>query len=143
MSARDAARAIDALRRGWPIAIHAPGEAVLPLLAIETADAARLAAFGRDYAILISSGRAETLKLVNQLAAAEPDRPVMIERAPWFDMALATALSDPQRDLATPMKGPFRTIADTRPGSERDGAATGADRRAVAGLFSPMAARRK
>ena len=108
-SGRDAARAIDAMRRGWPIAIAAPGEPVLTLLAIETADAGRLAAFG-DYHLLISGGRAETLKLVNQIAAADPDRPVAVERAPWFDMALATALSDPQLDLATPMKGPFRTL---------------------------------
>ncbi|MEH3100285.1 GTP cyclohydrolase II [Sphingomonas adhaesiva] len=93
------------MRRGWPIAI---GD--VTMLAVETADADRLASFGDDYAILISSGRAETLKLTNQRAAADPDRPVLIERAPWFDMAMATALSDPQLDLTTPMKGPFRTI---------------------------------
>ena len=114
--ARRAARAIDALRRGWPIAIEAPGEDALVLLAIETADEGRLRAFAPgDYAILISNGRAETLKLTNQLGAAEPDQPVMIERAPWFDMALATAISDPQHDLATPMKGPFRTAAIAQP----------------------------
>lgn len=115
MSARDAARAVDALRRGWPIAVAAPGEALLVLLAVETADEARLADFGGDYGVLISSGRAETLTLTNQLAAAEPDRPVLIERAPWFDLGLVTALADPQRDLATPMKGPFRTAANRRP----------------------------
>ena len=114
--ARAAARAIDALRRGWPIAIVAPGEDALVLLAIETADEGRLRAFApSDYAILISSGRAETLKLTNQREAAEPDQPVMIERAPWFDMALATAIADPQLDLATPMKGPFRTEEIARP----------------------------
>ena len=110
VSARSAARAIDAMRRGWPIAIHAPGEPPLTLLAVETADEGRLADFG-DYHLLISGGRAETLKLVNQLAAADPDRPVAVERAPWFDMRLATALADPQLDLATPMKGPFQTVA--------------------------------
>ncbi|MEH3035226.1 MAG: GTP cyclohydrolase II [Sphingomonas adhaesiva] len=93
------------MRRGWPIAI---GD--VTMLAVETADADRLASFGDDYAILISSGRAETLKLTNQRAAADPDRPVLIERAPWFDMAMATALSDPQLDLTMPMKGPFRTV---------------------------------
>ncbi len=113
---RAAARAIDALRRGWPIAITAPGEEALPLLAIETADEGRLRAFApSDYGILISSGRAETLKLTNQRNAAEPDLPVMIERAPWFDMALATAIADPQLDLATPLKGPFRTEEVARP----------------------------
>ncbi len=117
MSARDAARAIDAMRRGWPVAIRAPGEALLTLLAIETADEGRLATFapGGDYALLISSGRAETLKLTNQRAAADPDAPVVVEKAPWFDMALATALADPQLDLATPLKGPFRTLEPAQP----------------------------
>jgi GTP cyclohydrolase II len=116
VSARAAAKAIDALRRGWPIAIHAAGEQALTLLAIETADERRLRDFaGDDYGILISSGRAETLKLLNQRASGDPDQPVVIERAPWFDMALATAIADPQRDLATPMKGPFRTLDNARP----------------------------
>jgi len=116
VSARATAKAIDALRRGWAIAIHAEGEAPLVLLAIETADEGRLRDFAdHDYGILISSGRAETLKLLNQRASGDPDQPVLIERAPWFDMALATAIADPQRDLATPMKGPFRTLENDRP----------------------------
>ncbi len=117
MSANDAARAIDAMRRGWPITIHAVGEPPLVLLAIETADRERLERFAgeRGFDILLSSGRAETLKLSNQRDAASPDRPVMIEHAPWFDMALATALADPQFDLATPLKGPFRTIPVAAP----------------------------
>jgi GTP cyclohydrolase II len=115
--ARDVARAIDALRRGWPIAIHADGEAPLPLLAVETADPAGAAAFAADGAgaLLISNGRAATLKLTNQLAAADPDTPVVIESAPWLDFNTAVALADPQFDLATPLKGPFRTEPVTRP----------------------------
>ncbi len=103
---RNAARAIDALRRGWPIAIDG-----VTLLSVETADAGRLAAFdpAGTAGVLISAGRAATLKLVNQLAAADPDSPVLVERAPWIDVAGATALADPQLDLMTPMKGPFRT----------------------------------
>jgi len=115
--ARDVARAIDALRRGWAIAIHAPGEHPLPLLAVETADPRGLDAFapqgGRP--LLISNGRAATLKLTNQLAAADPDTPVVVEAAPWLDFSTAVALADPQFDLATPLKGPFRTEAVTRP----------------------------
>ena len=81
------------------------------MLAVETADPARLAAFdpAGTAGVLISAGRAATLKLVNQLAAADPERPVLVERAPWLDLAGAIALADPQFDLATPMKGPFRT----------------------------------
>ena len=114
---RDAARAIDALRRGWPIAIHAPGEDPLTLLAVETSDRAALDtfAFAGAYPLLISSGRAETLKLTNQRAAADPDLPVMIEPVPWLDFDMATALADPQLDLATPLKGPFRTEEIARP----------------------------
>jgi GTP cyclohydrolase II len=105
--ARAAARAVDALRRGWPIAIDG-----MALLAVETADPERLAAFDEERRadILISSGRAATLKLANQLAAADPDYPVLVERAPWIDLAAATALADPQFDLATPLKGPYRAL---------------------------------
>src|SRR3546814_12489345 len=51
---------------------------------------------------------AETLKLTNQLAAAEPDRGVLVERAPWMDLSLAMAVADPVQDLRSPLKGPFR-----------------------------------
>lgn len=106
-AARGATQAIDALRHGWPIAIDG-----LTLLAIETADDERLAAFdpATRTDVLISAGRAATLKLANQIEAALPDAPVLVERAPWLDLTAATALADPQFDLATPLKGPFRTL---------------------------------
>ncbi|MCP1470090.1 GTP cyclohydrolase II [Sphingobium sp. OAS761] len=106
---RAAARAIDALRRGWPVRVAA-ADGAIRLMAIEGADAVTLAAFdaaGRAD-ILISAARADTLKLANQLAAADPDLPVLIERAPWIDADVATSIADPVRDLATPLKGPFR-----------------------------------
>ena len=111
MSARDVARAIDALRRGWPIAIRGAGDPV-GLLAIETADAGRMKAFDPEgeSPILLSAGRAATLKLANQLEAAIPDSPVLVERTFWIDFDCAVALADPQLDMATPMKGPFRAI---------------------------------
>ncbi len=105
--ARAVANAIDALRRGWPVAIDG-----VALLAVETADPVRLAAFDPDETapVLLSAGRAVTLKLANQLQAADPTAPVLVERAPWLDFAAATALADPRLDLATPLKGPFRAI---------------------------------
>ena len=111
MSARDVARAIDALRRGWPIAIRGAGDAI-GLLAIETADAGRMKAFDPEgeSPILLSAGRAATLKLANQLEAAIPDSPVLVERTFWIDFDCAVALADAQLDMATPMKGPFRAI---------------------------------
>ena len=123
---RAAARAIDALRRGWPIAV-----AGTPMLSVETADPGRLAAFDPKAraGVLISAGRAATLKLINQLAAADPEHPVLVERAPWLDLAGAVALADPQLDLATPLKGPFRTAPPPA------GAATALRLARVAGLL--------
>ena len=105
MGARDVARAIDALRRGWPVAV---GD--VSFLAIETADAEGLAAFDGDKqaGLLISGNRAATLKLTNQREAL-PGEPVLIVRSPWLDLDAATAIADPALDLATPLKGPFQT----------------------------------
>jgi GTP cyclohydrolase II len=71
---KDAARAVDALRRGWPVSI----DGAITLLAIETADDARLAAFGGAGDVLMSAARAATLKLANQIDAATPGKPVRI-----------------------------------------------------------------
>jgi GTP cyclohydrolase II len=122
---RAAARAVDAIRRGWPVAVDG-----LTLLAVETADDAALTAFGPGD-VLISAGRAATLKLANQIEAADPDAPVLVERAPWLDLDTARALADPALDLATPMKGPFRAIAL----AERHAAAAALRLARVAGLL--------
>ncbi|APR51670.1 GTP cyclohydrolase II [Sphingomonas koreensis] len=129
---RAAARAIDALRRGWPIAIR--GESgTLSLMAIETGDAARLAEFDPESSapVLISAGRAATLKLANQRDAAVPDAPVLVQRALWLDFDGAVALADPQLDLATPLKGPFCAIPVPVP----DAAAAALRLARVAGLL--------
>ncbi len=106
-NARAVARGIDALRRGWPVAIAGSG-----FLAVETADAAGLAAL--DAAgpadLLISGNRAVTLKLANQREAV-PTGPVRIARTSWLDLDLAHAVADPALDLKTPLKGPFRSVA--------------------------------
>jgi GTP cyclohydrolase II len=108
---REVARAVDALRRGWPILIDGTG-----FLAVETADGAGLAAFdgAAPADLLISGPRAATLKLANQRDAV-PTGPVRIVRAPWIGLAEATAIADPSLDLQSPLKGPFRTAA---PGGE-------------------------
>ena len=105
---RSVARAIDALRRGWPVAI----DGVITVLAIESADANRLAAFEADTAanLLISASRAVTLKLTNQRAAAVEAGPVMIARTAWLDLPAAMALADPATDLSHPFQGPFAAI---------------------------------
>lgn len=108
---RDTAKAIDALRRGWPVCI----DGVITLLSIETADDVRLASFSTAPDILISSGRAVTLKLSNQFDAAAPDAPVMIAHAPWLDLGAARALADPATDLANPLQGPYRAMPVASP----------------------------
>jgi GTP cyclohydrolase II len=107
--ARGPARAIDALRRGWPVRIAAP-DGDLFVLAIESADDARLAAFDPDGRadVLLSSARAATLHLANRRDAADPGHPALIARAPWLDLPTAVALADPALDLQNPFKGPFR-----------------------------------
>ncbi len=108
MNPRAAARAIDALRRGWPVTVAA-ADGALRLMAIEGADMVTLADFdaGGRADILIAAARAQTLKLSNQRAAADPDGPVLVARAPWIDRDVATAIADPVLDLASPLKGPF------------------------------------
>ena len=111
---RDAARAIDALRRGWPVRIEG-ADGGLAVLAVETADDARLAAFdpeaGAD--LLIAGERAAVLKLANQRDAAAAAGPVRVARVPWLDLSAAVALADPALDLATPLKGPYQTLPVT------------------------------
>jgi GTP cyclohydrolase II len=113
MAARDVARAIDALRRGWPVALDG-----LSLLAVETADADGFAALAgaNGHDLLISGNRAATLKLTNQRAAM-PTAPVLIRLGTDADLEAAGPIADPALDLAFPMKGPFVT-APPPPGAE-------------------------
>jgi GTP cyclohydrolase II len=131
---RAVARGIDALRRGWPIVVGV-GDGALTLLAIEAADAGRLADFAPDgrYDVLLSPERAATLRLDNQRAAAESvgRGAVRVAQVPWLDLDTATALADPSRDLSTPFKGPF----DTRPLAAIEEAAAALKLARLAGLL--------
>src|SRR5687768_18531180 len=106
------------MRRGWPVRIGGS-----PFLAVETASDDALAAFdaGRPADLIISGNRAVTLKLANQRDAV-PTGPVRIARAPWLGLAEAIAIADPALDLATPLKGPLRSLP------------LGADRAALAAI---------
>jgi GTP cyclohydrolase II len=100
-NAKNAARAIDALRRGWAVAI---GE--MALVAIETAsDVAGVTG------LLLSASRAATLKLANQFAAADTALPVLIAAPAELDATLALAIANPALDMRYPMKGPFAAQA--------------------------------
>ena len=103
--ARQAARAIDALRRGWPITVRHKDQ-ILTVLAVETAQSVSDA-----NAMLLSASRAATLKLTNQRAAADTGLPVLIKAPADLDLSLAVAVADPSLDLLYPMKGPFAALA--------------------------------
>jgi len=107
VGARNAARAIDALRRGWPFRLIGP-DGALDLMAVESARDAALAEFG-SHDILLSGERAVTLKLTNQRVAATPGPVRLANAAPV--VAAALAIADPALDLANPLKGPFHSIA--------------------------------
>lgn len=103
-SARLAARAIDAFRRGWAVTVSG-GDGALTLVPVETGPEG--AAAGSQ--LLISAARAETLKLRGQRAAAEPEKPVLIALSEAMGTAELLAIADPMLDMRHPMKGPFRT----------------------------------
>jgi GTP cyclohydrolase II len=103
INARHAARAIDALRRGWAITI-ASDNSNMTLRAVETA------AHLKAGPLLISASRAATLKISNQFAAADTTLPVLIAAPDDIDAAWMVTIADPTLDLLYPMKGPFAAI---------------------------------
>ncbi|MEM8918009.1 MAG: GTP cyclohydrolase II [Pseudomonadota bacterium] len=107
-AARRAARAIDALRRGWSITVHA-GNDSLNLLPVETVDLEQQLISLDNVRLLISSSRADTLKLLNQRAAADPALPVQIVLDSETTPQEVHAIVDPVLDMQFPMKGPFRS----------------------------------
>ncbi|MEW4449302.1 GTP cyclohydrolase II [Qipengyuania sp. JC766] len=117
------ARAIDALRHGWPIAMEG-GPVLLP---VETA----IASEARAGRMLLSATRAATLKLANQREAGDPRNPVLIRGAEPFDLAGALPVADPALDLSSPLKGPFEAV----PLDWTDAARTALDLARLAGIL--------
>ncbi|WP_417622805.1 GTP cyclohydrolase II [Parasphingorhabdus sp.] len=105
---RRAARAIDALRRGWPIGVEADGER-LNLLPVETGMLAEALPSSGTASLLISASRADTLKLLNQFSAADPSLPIQISLPAPVSAAEIIAIVDPVLDMQYPLKGPFRS----------------------------------
>ncbi|MDM8009752.1 MAG: GTP cyclohydrolase II [Parasphingorhabdus sp.] len=107
-AARRAARAIDALRRGWPIGVEASGER-LHLLPVETGALEQALPASGNVSLLISASRADTLKLLNQRAAADPTLPIQIGLPAPVTAAEIITIVDPVLDMQYPMKGPFQS----------------------------------
>ena len=104
--ARNAAKAIDALKRGWSICI----DNALYLRAVEMWHDDTMC----DQ-MLISSGRAATLNITNQIAAADTALPICLSVGEPISPQSAIAIADPVLDLRYPMKGPFITHALEHP----------------------------
>lgn len=103
-------RAIAALRAGRAVRIQ--GDARVVIVAVETAtqELLEIADPANSAKLLISGHRAAALALTNLRDAADPARPVLIERAPWLDADAALALADPGRDLDRGLIGPLKPV---------------------------------
>ncbi|MES2120037.1 MAG: GTP cyclohydrolase II [Pseudomonadota bacterium] len=103
--------AIAALRSGRPVRIEA--ESPIAVVAVETATPELLVLADPDKKarLLISGERAAALSLANERDAADPGRPVLVERADWLDAEAALALADPGRDLDRAPLGPLHPVA--------------------------------
>jgi GTP cyclohydrolase II len=103
--------AVDAFRRGKPVAIAGAGGTVLAYAVETLAPAVFRAAQGRTPPrLILTHARARTLKI----RLYTPD--VVALAVPRdMDLARLRAIADPTDDLAFPLKGPFDAIRDTLP----------------------------
>lgn len=112
MSATAIRRAIAALRAGRPVRID--GAQSIVVIAVETATAEMLELLdsGSAAPLLISGLRAASLGLANRREAADPDQPVLLDRAAWLDPPAALALADPGQDFDRAPLGPLSPLAN-------------------------------
>ena len=109
------AGAIAALKAGRAVRIDGP--APLTVLSVETGSREMLALLdpvGRA-PLILTGARAAALSLANEREAAEPDRPVLIERSEWLDADAVQALADAGQDLARAPLGPLRPLHLEKP----------------------------
>ena len=111
------------LRSGRPVQLT--GERDLTIAAVETTTQQLLDLRDPDHAarLVISGNRGAALKLANERDAADPDSPVIIERAPWLDRSAALAIADAGRDLDRPPLGPLHPVTDDFAAAARVGLA--------------------
>ncbi|HVU30142.1 MAG TPA: GTP cyclohydrolase II [Sphingomicrobium sp.] len=99
------------LRSGRPVRIA--GDRELTVAAVETTseELLELRDPAHEAKLMISGQRAAALKLANEREAADPNAPVVIERAQWLDSSTALAIADPGRDLDRGPSGPLHPVA--------------------------------
>jgi GTP cyclohydrolase II len=101
-------RAAAALKTGRPVRLGS-----LTVASVETASIEMLELLDplNRARLLISGHRAAALSLANQREAAEPQRPVLIERSDWLTADAARAIADPGNDFSRTPIGPLRPLA--------------------------------
>ena len=102
--------AIALLRSGRPLRIAGGEELTVAAVETTTQESLDLRDLGHRARLMISGRRAAALKLANERDAADPEAPVVIERADWLDAATALALADPGGDLDRAPRGPLHTV---------------------------------
>src|SRR3954469_19005229 len=98
------------LRSGRPVRITGSEELTIAAVETTTQELLDIRDPGHREKLMISGQRAAALKLANERDAADPDAPVIIERAPWLDAAAALAFADPGRDLDRGPIGPLHPV---------------------------------
>ena len=103
-------RAVAALKTGRPVRIE--GAETLTVLSVETATAEVLQLLDpeRTAKLLLSGQRAAALNLANIREAADPGRPVLIERSPWLNVHTAFQIVDPGHDFERSPIGPLHPL---------------------------------
>jgi GTP cyclohydrolase II len=104
-------RAIALLRSGRPVRLTGDQELTIAAVETTTPELLDLRDPERRARLMISGNRAAALKLANERDAADPQAPVIVERAEWLDAESALALADPGRDLDRPPMGPLHAVA--------------------------------
>jgi len=100
-------QAVAALKTGRPVRI---GSRAFASAETATAEMLGLLDPAGTAPLLISGHRAAALMLANRREAAEPDRPVLVERSSWLDAESARALADPGQDLGRGPVGPLLPV---------------------------------
>ena len=103
-------RAIAALKTGRPVQVG--NSPPLTVLSVETTTSEVLQLLDPEGSakLLLSGQRAAALSLANIREAADPARPVLIERTPWLGAETARELADPGRDFDRSPSGPFSPL---------------------------------
>ena len=111
MSRGAVTRAIALLRTGRAVRIAGPSDLTIAAVETTSQEMLDLRDPGRCARLILSGNRAAALKLANDRDAADPNAPVVIERASWLDAQAALALADAGRDLDRGPIGPLQPMA--------------------------------